>query len=447
MTPSRRVIWTQGMFLMPHHFQQEARHVDYAMDMRVQALGGQAWGFFDLMLDEGLLARGQLGLERATGILPDGTPFSIPQHDLPPAPLDVPADMKNELVFLALPRARSGVTQVDFDGMDGTQPFRWSVADEELHDLTHGEDEPESVQTGRLALRLLRAKDARDGQEGHALLGVARVRERRSDGQVEIDRDYIAPQTRIDASRQLSAVASLLHGLIGQRAQALAERFGQLSHGVSEMADFLMLQALNRAEPLFREHAQAPGQHPWALYRDGLQLAGDLATFTSEARHVGEFPLYRHDDLQSCFPPLLAALRRMLTSVMERNAIQIELERREHGVHVAVFPDADLPRNSNLVLAVNAQMPADQLRTRFTARSKLGPTDRLIDLVNRNLPGIAIRALPTAPRQLPFHAGFHYFELDRGGELWKQLERSGSLALHVPVELPSLELELWAVRQ
>ncbi len=446
MAPNNRVVWTQGMFLMPHHFQQEARHADYALDMRIQSLGAQAWGFFDLALDEGLLARGQLGLSRATGILPDGTPFSMPQHDpLPPA-LDVPADMKNELVYLAVPRACSGVTQVDFDGGAdaSTQAVRWSVTNEALRDLTNAIDDPEPVQTGRLALKLIRAKD---GTEGHALLGVARIRERRSDGQLEIDRDYIAPQTRVDASRQLSAIASLLHGLIGQRAQALAARFGQLSHGVSEMADFLMLQALNRAEPLLREHALAPSQPPWALYRDCLQLAGDLATFTTESRHAGEHPLYRHDDLQGCFTQLVAELRRMLTVVIDRNAVQIELVRREHGVHVAVFPDADLARTSNLVLAVNAQLPADQLRTRFTSRSKLGPTDRLIDLVNRNLPGIAIRALPTAPRQLPFHAGFHYFELDRGGELWKQLERSGSLALHVPGELPALELELWALRQ
>jgi type VI secretion system protein ImpJ len=58
-----------------------------------------------------------------------------------------------------------------------------------------------------------------------------------------------------------------------------------------------------------------------------------------------------------------------------------------------------------------------------------------------------LRSLPTAPRQLPFHAGFHYFELDRGGELWKQLEKSGSLALHVAGDFPALELELWAIRQ
>jgi len=120
---------------------------------------------------------------------------------------------------------------------------------------------------------------------------------------------------------------------------------------------------------------------------------------------------------------------------------------RSHGVRTAVFPDAELARTASFVLAVNAQMPAEQLRSRFPAQSKLGPSDKLRDLVNLQLPGVVLRSLPTAPRQLPFHAGFHYFELDRGGELWKQLEKSGSLALHVAGDFPALELELWAIRQ
>jgi type VI secretion system protein ImpJ len=52
-----------------------------------------------------------------------------------------------------------------------------------------------------------------------------------------------------------------------------------------------------------------------------------------------------------------------------------------------------------------------------------------------------------APRQIPFHAGFNYFELERGGELWKLTERSRALALHIAGEFPGLELEFWAVRE
>jgi type VI secretion system protein ImpJ len=444
MSLNSKVVWSQGMFLMPQHFQQEGRHVGYALDMRARAAFRYAWGFFDLALDEGLLATGRVGLVRAVGILPDGTPVSVPQHDACPAPLEIPADMKGELVVLAVPLAREGVTQVRFDGDAAPEPGRWRAGCEDLRDETNAADEAEPVETAVLDLRLMRAKDATDA---HAVLGVARVLERRSDDQVVIDRAYIAPQTRIDATQQLSALASLLHGLIRQRTRMLAGRMGQMGHGVSEMADFLMLQALNRAEPVFRQHALAPGASPSEFHVACLQLAGDMAALASDGRLPAEHPLYRHADLKGTFEPLIVDLRRMLSTVLEANAIQIDLADRSHGVRMGVFPDAELARNANFILAAHAQMPAEQLRTRFPKQSTLGPPDRLRELVNLHLPGVGLRSLPTAPRQLPFHAGFHYFELDRGSDLWKQVERSGSVAMHVAGDFPALELELWAIRQ
>jgi type VI secretion system protein ImpJ len=439
-----KVVWSQGMFLMPHHFQQEARHVEHLVDMRTRATGPHAWGFFELVLDEGLLAAGQLGLARASGVLSDGTPFMIPQLDALPPPLEVADDLKDETVYLAAPLAREGATEVAFDGTAAEAPTRWRVRNEELRDHTNAGDEAEPIQTGALCLHLLREKDL---AAGYARLGVARVAERRSDRQLVLDRAYIAPQTRIDASGQLSAHASLLHGLIRQRAQLLAARMGQLGHGVSEMADFLMLLALNRAEPVFRQHAGAPHVHPREFHLSCLQLAGELASFAGESRQSAAYPLYRHDDLQATFIPVIEDLRALLSTVLEHNAQKIELIERSHNVRTAVAPDPALPQHANFVLAVNAQLPAEQLRQRFPLQSKLGPVDRIRDLVNLQLPGIALRSLPVAPRQLPFHAGFHYFELDRGSELWKQFEHNGSLALHVSGEFPRLELELWAIRQ
>ncbi len=78
MSLHSKVVWSQGMFLLPHHFQQEARHVEYTIDMRLRGTGPHAWGFFELALDAGMLAIGRVGIARASGILPDGTPFSMP---------------------------------------------------------------------------------------------------------------------------------------------------------------------------------------------------------------------------------------------------------------------------------------------------------------------------------------------------------------------------------
>ncbi|HET7792029.1 MAG TPA: type VI secretion system baseplate subunit TssK, partial [Rhizobacter sp.] len=392
----------------------------------------------------GLLALGKLGISRASGLLPDGTPFSMPQLDPLPAPIEVSADVKGEIMYLALPLQREGLNEVDFGSTDVDELARYGAVEEDVRDNTDASDEPTTIQTGRLRLRLVRAKEA---TEAYALLGVALVAERRSDGQVTLERGYIAPQVAIEATAQLSASASLLHGLILQRAQALAGRMGQLSHGVSELADFLMLQTLNRNEPVFSQHAATPNAHPRELHGDCLRLAGDLATLASNKRRPPEFPPYRHDDLLRTFTPVFDELRRMLTAVLEQNALQIELTDRKYGVRTAVVTDLELARTGTFVLAVNAQVPGEQLRQRFPAQTKVGPVDKIRDLVNLQLPGIGLRSLPVAPRQLPFHAGFFYFELDRGGDLWKPIEQNGSVAMHISGDFPGLELELWAIRK
>ncbi len=107
----------------------------------------------------------------------------------------------------------------------------------------------------------------------------------------------------------------------------------------------------------------------------------------------------------------------------------------------------DLHRTAVFVLAFNAQMPGEALRLRFPTQVKIGPAEKIRDLVNFQLQGVVLRPLPVAPRQIPFHAGFTYFELEtRGNDLWKQLETSGGLAMHIAGDFPGLAIEFWAIR-
>jgi type VI secretion system protein ImpJ len=438
------------MFLQPHHFQQETRHHEHRVDARLRALTPFGWGFGELVVDDALLALGRVGLARASGVLPDGTPFGLPLLQPVPAPLDVPADLKNEIVYLAAPVQRPGRTEFALSAAGtgqatdaGAEATRYEVIDEALRDLTDAGDEPQTIQAGRLRLRLLRQRELSDA---YTALGVVKVLERRADGQLTLDRNFIPPQTRIEASGHLQATATLLHGRIQQFAQLLAQRMGSANQGVSELADFLLLLVLNQAEPLFRQTAGAPHVHPQDFHRQCLQLAGALASFQSERRVPLDYPLYRHDELQATFAPLVDELRRQLSGVPVPRATPIELTERGNGFRTAIVRETELLQGASFVLAVHAQLPAEQLLTRFLGQARIGPVERIRDLVSLNLPGIPLRNLPVAPRQLPFHAGHHYFEAERGGELWKQFERSGNLALHVAGDFPGLQLELWAIR-
>lgn len=444
MTWFNKVVWTEGMFLQPQHFQQHDRHVDYQLRQRLIACVGHAWGFVSISIDDAALALGKLSLNAAQGVLPDGTAFAIPGNDAAPAALDVPGDARNERVVLALALQRPGFVESDAEQAAGSMGPRYQVAEVQVGDSNTNLDRDASVQIGRLNLKLMLERDA---GEGYATIAVARVVERRADNKLVLDAQFIPPMLQAQGHAILDGYVRELCGLLHQRGEALAARLTQPGRGgVAEIADFLLLESVNRSQPVFVQLSQRSVLHPETLYAACLGLAGDLSTFRDKRRPPA-FPEYLHDDLARCFRAVIDDLRQSLSMVMEQTAIPIELQDRKYGIRVAIIPDPELQRTASFVLAVTAQMPGDALRARFPTQVKIGPVERIRDLVNLQLPGVTLRPLPVAPRQIPYHAGFNYFELDtRNNDLWKQLETSGGLAMHIAGEFPGLELEFWAIR-
>lgn len=444
MSWNDKIVWSEGLFLQPQHFQQHDRYVERLLEGRVAPLLGHGWGFADLASDPAAATLGKIQLTAARGIFPDGTPFDFPSGDAPPLPLDIDPDARNEPIVLALPLRRAGMDETDTGGGPEDALARFSVEEREIPDSNTDSQNSALLRIGRLRMRLMHRRDATDA---YTTLEVAHVTERRADNQLVLDGTFIPPMLHAGNNAMLAGYVTELRGLLHQRGELLAARATKPGRGgVAEVADFLMLQTINRYEPLLAHFSSHRLLHPERLYGVCLGLAGDLATFTQESRRPPAYPQYQHDALARCFIPLIADLRRSLSMVLEQNAVPIELQTRKYGVRVAVLADPALLRTAHFILAASAQLPAETLRTRFPAQVKIGSVERIRDLVNLALPGITLSPLPVAPRQIPFHAGFSYFELERAGEAWKQLERSGGLAMHIAGEFPGLELEFWAVR-
>ena len=217
--------------------------------------------------------------------------------------------------------------------------------------------------------------------------------------------------------------------------------------GAAEIADFLMLQIVNRYMPVIAHVANTPGTHPEQFYIVAAELAGELSTFTMPDKLAPEFVPYRHDELELSFRSVFDALRHSLSMVLEQNAVRLPLEERKYGIWVSPIADRKLVASANHVLAVAADMSTEDLRQRFPAHIKIGTAEKIRDLVNLQLPGIGLRALPVAPRQIPYHAGLVYFELDRGSELWPELQKSGAFAMHLSGDFPNVDMQFWAIRQ
>lgn len=442
MANDNRVLWTEGLFICPQHFQQH----DHWIDGLSRARGGwpldYPWGFRRLELDEELMALGQIGLRRAQGILPDGTPFDIPVQQPAPTPLEITDEARGKRVYLALPLPREGAP---LTGSPEEGVFRFTPAEIEAADENAGFDSRRPVPIALPAFQLVTAEQTPDG---FAALALALIGDVRPDGVPVLDEDYIPPVLSVHASKRLRAFLTELQGLLRHRMEALAERLaGAGQGGVAEIADFLLLEVVNRYEPLAAHLESLPVLHGEQFFRHLLALAGELATFARADRRPPGFPAYRHDEPQVAFDAVITEIREGLSKVLLERALPIPLHPRQYGFHVAPVADRSLLEEASFVLAARADVEPDALQRQFVTQVKVGPVEKIQEFVKLALPGILLVPLHVAPRQIPYHAGYHYFELDRSSEHWAALSQSAAIALHVGGQFPGLKMELWAVRE
>jgi type VI secretion system protein ImpJ len=348
-------------------------------------------------------------------------------------------------VYLAFPARRVGVAECD-NSRDPKLLARYHLHDYDARDTNAGSENVAPVQVGKMRLRLLLD---RDQKEGYTCMGIGRIAEAQTDETVKLDDHYLPPMLDTRVSLLLTEFLKELHGVLHQRGDALAGRVSESGRGgAAEVASFLWLQVINRYEPVVAHLVDSEGLHPVMLYRLILEITGELATFASPTRRPPSFPEYRHNDLENSFEPVLAELRQYLGRGPVEVVHPIELEYvKKAGMFKAAIADRTLLDRSNFVLAVNAAITTEEIRKRFPAQVKIGPVEQIRELVMRALPGIHLQPLAVAPRQIPFHSGYVYFELDRTGRYWKQLKSSAGFGLHIGGDFPDIALELWAIEE
>ncbi|MGH7064060.1 MAG: type VI secretion system baseplate subunit TssK [Stellaceae bacterium] len=443
MTWTNRVVWQEGMFLRAQHFQQQDRWLETLVRARTAPLRAYPWGIVDMAIDRDLLTTGRFAVTSATGAFEDGTPFALPGEADHPAPIDLPENTRNALVFLATPVRQPGAVEIGGDPGNGAEG-RYALHEFEAYDTHSASLQPAPLQVARLRLRYMLESEER---AGYLTIGLARIVEVSADRRAVLDEHWIPPALVCSAAVPLSGLIAEFSGMLNQRGDALAARLtAPGARGVAEVADFLLLQSINRWQKLLVHWADAGNVHPADLYSALVQMAGEFATFTEVTRRPNAYPAYRHEDLQRSFAPVVADLRRSLSAVLEQTAVAIPLQERRYGVRVGPITDRSVLRAASFVLVVQAEMPTENLRRLFPSQVKIGAVEQIRDLVNVAIPGITVRPLPVAPRQIPFYAGASYFELDRNSPHWQQMQSSGGFAIHVSGDFPSLQLELWAIR-
>ncbi|WP_312142366.1 type VI secretion system baseplate subunit TssK [Pantoea septica] len=445
---TNKVVWSEGLFLRPQLFQQQERYFEYFAHKRASTLSPFYWGFSQYEIDREALAYGKLVLRTARGVLPDGTPFDIPDHAELPEPLTILPEHLGKMIYVAVPLRLDNSDETIFSQNDASSLARFRVTEAELCDTNSIHQGPKPVQLASLRLKLVSETEMTESWIGLAL---TRIKAIQPDGSVLLHADdYIPPVTGYAANPLLREWLTHLNGLVKMRAEMLANRLSTSDGKASasaEVVDYLLLQIFNKYEPILDHLRHIPELPPIVLYEELAKLAGELSTFVrTTTRRPKSAPGYDHARLYSSIRPLVEDVNDLLNQILVRAGQLIELRAKGNGVWSASVLPSELLSFSNLVLAAHAQLPMDVLQQQFQSQVKISAPTQLHELVRSHLPGLMLKSLPVPPRQIPYSTGYVYFELSRNGAFWDKIAATGALALHVAGEFPDLKMELWGIR-
>lgn len=440
---AHKVIWQEGMLLRPQHLQHNDRYYDHQLKFRTQLSGDCTWGFLGLELDLQFLNMGKVVISRASGVLPDGSLFDVGGSTRLLA-VDVPVNTGSTAIYLALPLVADN--HIESRRQEQSDVLaRYVAYEREVGDSNVGDGCASVVSCARPDFRLLLGEQGDD--QVYVKLKICEILGTTPDGVISLDPDFVPTFLQVRSSVYLLSCLKEVISLLGHRGDTIAERIrsnGKVAE--AEVGDFMMLQLINRTEPLLRHYLAREQVHPQELFCTLLSLLGELATYSSESKRPGMDYRYAHSDQGTSFRRLMEAIRQVLSMVLEQNVIELPMQARQYGVLVSPLHDHKLLGSASFVLAASAQCDSEELRLRLPAHLKVGSVESIRQLVNLHLPGIKVRPLPVAPRQIAFHVKKTYFTLELSPEDQAQLAHSGGFAFHVSGEFAELDLKFWAIR-
>jgi type VI secretion system protein ImpJ len=442
-----RVVWSEGMYLGPHHFQAQSRYFEDSIRFVAESLWPETYGLAGIAWDEEALGNGTVSIVHARGIMPDGAVFHIPESDAMPESRNItsvfPPASDKITVFLTIPGRK-------YDGVNCalTQPavpngYRYIAENEVVPDETTGRDD-KPVRIGRKNLRLVVETELTPDL---ITLPVARVM-RSGSGKFIFDPAFIPPCLQISASDRLLNLLGSLIQIMEEKTSALsiaAEVGGDAAtFSTREIANFWFLHTINASLAPLRHFYFSKRGHPEELYLELSRLAGALCTFNLQS-HPRTLPPYDHGQPDACFDALDRHIREHLELIIPTNCLVIPLHTVADYFYAGEVSDERCLGRSNWYLALHADLGDVELIANVPRLVKVCSERFVAELVKRALPGLELVHVPVPPPAIKARVGTHYFLISRTGTFWDHIVATRHVGVYVPGDIPHPEIQLLAV--
>lgn len=458
MNMPSKLLWGEGLFLRPQHFQQQDRYHEARLNQTARALHPYAWGVRRLEVDHEALRNDVLRIDALSLVFPDGELYRAPEGDALPHQVKLgalPPATQSITFHAALPALKSYGENCGEPGGGRTVAHtvehavedvdaRFVQVERDTQDLfTHAADA--CVTYLSKAVRLVSDAGALDAYDSLPLLRLRRV----ATGGFEVDPSFIAPSVSIDGAPGLhNAVARLMEKLLA-KVNALYGHMREPSRKVVEirggdMSSFWLLHTASTGYAALSHYLNHPELHPERLFADMLALAGGLMAY-SRSYKLEDLPAYSHLDPGPAFARLDEILRDLLDTVVSSRYFSIALSNERPSYHFGALDSGKITAQTTLYLAVSADMPALQLVEVVPLRFKLGAPQDVEKFVLSALPGVKLMHAPQVPAALPIRPDTLYFALENKGALYENMLKAQAISIYVPNGIRDLQLDLIGV--
>ncbi|WP_158792810.1 type VI secretion system baseplate subunit TssK [Granulicella sp. L60] len=441
-----RPVWSEGMYLAPHHFQAQSRYFDDSIAFLASGLWSEPWGFLYLEMDAKAISNGSASLLHASGIFADGLTFDMPTSDAVPATRDLALLFEPSatelLLYLMVPGRRNDGYDANISHASGDS--RYLSAPHTLRDETNGLDEREVL----LARKNIHIVTANELTPGMISLPLARV-VRDGRGELTYDDEFVPASLRVSASPALMSMLKRLIDTIGEKSATIlrgAQRPERFEPGISalDIANYWFLHSLHTALPPLRHLIYTRHAHPADCFLEVSRLAGALCTFSVDSS-PRLLPDYNHGDPGPIFRALIAHIRHHLEIVVPSNAVTLTFTSAGAYLHQAVVIDERCLHRSRWILGVRSSIGESEQLQLVPRLIKICSARFVPELVKRALPGMTLMHLPVPPTAIRAVADMQYFSIDTSGACWEHILQTKSVGIYIPGEIADPEFTLIAI--
>jgi type VI secretion system protein ImpJ len=443
-----KVVWSEGMYLAPHHFQAQNRYFEDSVQFAITSLWRNAYGLISCELNEDAIRNGTVAVVHAVGVFPDGLSFDMPECDPLPAPRNIRDSFspvaEDLTICLGVPKQIASGPNCTLTP-NGRVSTRYLGSSTNLADDNSGQDE-KPVTLGRKNIAIVLGSEVSDDL---LILPIARVL-RDGSGHFVYDSNFVAPCLKLSASPALIRLAQRLVEILEEKSAAVLagtqRKRGEFQAGVSagQVSQFWFLHALHSHLAPLRHLVFTKHAHPEDLYRELLRLGGALCTFGLES-HPRSLPAYDHQKAEACFNAVDEHIRRHLEIVLPSKALTIPLTSVQRYFHEGDIKDPRCLGPSRWILGVQAAMGEADLIAKVPQLVKLCSSRFVPELVKRALPGLSLTHMTVPPSAIAGRVECQYFSVSKGGPCWEHILQTKRVGVYAPGEFPKAELELTVI--